>query len=146
MRFLMLYRPADTEKVEAGVPPTREEIAEMGKFIAEMTEAGALLATEGCHPTRKGARVRLSGGKVTVTDGPFTEAKELIAGLAVVEAKSKDEAVEWAKRFLKIAGDGESEIRQLHEQSDFCHDIVPPAEAAGAQAARAEMQRKAAAR
>jgi hypothetical protein len=146
MRFLMLYRPADTEKAEAGVLPSREEIAEMGKFIEEMTNAGVLLATEGCQPTRKGARVRLSGGKVTVTDGPFTEAKELIAGLALVEATSKEEAVEWAKRFLKIAGDGESEIRQLHEPSDFCHDILPPEEAARAQPLRAEMQRKAAAR
>jgi hypothetical protein len=146
MRFLMLYRPADVEKCEAGVPPTREEIAEMGKFIEEMTKAGALLATEGCQPTRKGARVRLSGGKLSVTDGPFTEAKELIAGMALVEAKSKEEAIEWAKRFLKIAGDGESEIRQLHEPSDFAPDVLPAEEAARHQALRAEMQRKAAAR
>jgi len=146
MRFLMLYRPADTEKCEAGVPPTREEMAEMGEFIGEMTRAGALLATEGCQPSRKGARVRLAGGKLTVTDGPFTEAKELIAGLALVDAKSKEEAIEWAKRFLKIAGDGESEIRQLHEPSDFAPDVLPPEEAARHQALRAEMQRKAAAR
>ncbi|MFL5070405.1 MAG: YciI family protein, partial [Xanthobacteraceae bacterium] len=110
MRFLMLYRPADTEKTEAGVPPSKERIAEMGKFIEEMTKAGVLVATEGCQPTRKGARVRLSNGKLTVTDGPFAESKELIAGFALAEAKSKEEAIEWAKRFLKVAGDGESEI------------------------------------
>jgi hypothetical protein len=145
MRFLMLYRPADTAKAEAGVPPTQEEIAEIRKFIDEMTKAGTLLATEGCQPSRKGARVRLSGGKLTVTDGPFTEAKELIAGLALVEAKSKEEAIELAKRFLKIAGDGESEIRQLHEPSDFSCDVLPPEEARE-QALRAELHQKAATR
>ncbi|MFL5043322.1 MAG: YciI family protein [Xanthobacteraceae bacterium] len=146
MRFLMLYRPADTEKTEAGAPPSKERIAEMGKFIEEMTKAGVLVATEGCQPTRKGARGRLSNGKLTVTDGPFAESKELIAGFALAEAKSKEEAIEWAKRFLKVAGDGESEIRQLWELSDFSPDVLPAEEAAREQALRAEMQRKAAAR
>jgi len=146
MRFLMLYRPADTEKTEAGVPPSKERIAEMGKFIEEMTKAGVLVATEGCQPTRKGARVRLANGKLTVTDGPFAESKELIAGFALAEAKSKEEAIEWAKRFLNVAGDGESEIRQLWELSDFSPDVLPAEEAAREQALRAEMQRKAAAR
>ncbi|MDB5309475.1 MAG: hypothetical protein JWO38_3677 [Gemmataceae bacterium] len=118
MRFLMLYRPADSKNSEAGVPPSQEEMAEMGKFIEEMTKTGVLLATEGCQPSSKGALVRSARGKVTVTDGPFTEAKELIAGFALVQVKSKDEAVELAKRFLKVAGDGESEIRQVYEATD----------------------------
>ena len=91
----------------------------MGKLIDEMTKAGVLLSTEGCQPSSKGARVRLSGGRIAVTDGPFTEAKELIGGFAIIQAKSKAEAIEWTKRFLEVAGDGESEIRQLHEASDF---------------------------
>jgi hypothetical protein len=90
-------------------------MAEMGKLIEEMTRAGVLLATEGCQPSSKGARVRYSGGKFTVTDGPFTETKELIAGFALFEVKSKEEAVEWTKRFLRVAGEGESEIRQIFE-------------------------------
>jgi len=79
MRFMMIYKPADTTDMEAGVPPTQEEIAKMGKFIEEMAKSGVLLATDGLQPSSKGARVRLSGGKLTVTDGPFTETKELIA-------------------------------------------------------------------
>ncbi len=119
MRFLMLYRPADTTSAEAGVPPTRAECAKMETFVGQMSKEGALLATEGCQPTSKGARVRLSGGKTTVIDGPFTETKELIAGFALVQAESKAEAIELAKRFLSVAGDGESEIRQMYDASDF---------------------------
>ena len=120
MRFLCLYKPAKEE----GAPPTQQEMAAMGQLIEEMSRAGVLLSTEGCQPSAKGARVRLSEGKVTVKDGPFTEAKELIGGFAIIETKSKDEAIEWTKRFLKVAGDGESEIRLLHEMSDFCQDAV----------------------
>jgi hypothetical protein len=94
-------------------------MAEMGQLIDEMVKAGVLLSTEGCQPSSKGARVRLSNGKVTVTDGPFTESKELIAGFALIQVASKDEAVAWTKRFLEVAGDGESEIRLLHEAADF---------------------------
>src|ERR1700674_2578727 len=101
MPFMMIYKPADSKDTEAGVPPTQDEMAKMGKFIEEMAKAGVLLAADGLQPSSKGARVRLSGGKVTVTDGPFTETKELIAGFAIVQVKSKAEAVEWAKRFLK---------------------------------------------
>ena len=115
MRYLCLYKP---EKKE-GTPPRPEEMAEMGKLISEMTKAGVLLATEGCAPSSKGARLRLAGGKFTLTDGPFTEAKELVAGMALIQAKSKEEAIEWTKRFLKVAGDGETEIRQLCEPADF---------------------------
>jgi hypothetical protein len=93
-------------------------IARMGQLIEEMTKAGVLLATEGCLPSALGARVRRSNGKLTVTDGPFTESKELIAGFALIQASSKEEAVELTKRFLEIAGDGESEIRQIAEAGD----------------------------
>ena len=97
----------------------------MGALIEDMTKAGVLLATEGCQPSSKGARVRLSKGKLTVTDGPFAETKELIGGFAIIQAKSKEEAIEWTKRFLKVAGDGESEIRLLHDGGDFCAEVVP---------------------
>jgi hypothetical protein len=91
----------------------------MGKLVDEGFKSGRLLATEGCLPSAKGARVRLSEGKFTVTDGPFTESKELVAGFALIQADSKAEAIEYAKQFLQLAGDGESEIRQIFEVSDF---------------------------
>lgn len=138
MRFLCLYKPAKAE----GVPPTQQEMAEMGKFIEELVKSGVLLATEGCQPSSKGARVRRSGGKYTVTDGPFTEAKELVGGFAIIQAKSKEEAIELTKRFLNVAGDGESEIRQLHEATDFSPEIFPPEEVAREQAWREELQKK----
>lgn len=115
MRFMTIYRPADQNSVEAGVPPTQQEMAKMGEFIEEMAKSGILLATDGLQPSSKGSRVRLSGGKFEVTDGPFTETKELIAGFAIVQVKTKAEAIELAKRFLKIAGDGETEIRLMHD-------------------------------
>jgi hypothetical protein len=118
MRFLMIYKPADIERAESDAPPCPDEMGKMGAFITELTQAGVLLATEGCKPTAKGARVRLTRGNVTVTDGPFTEAKELIAGFALVQTKSKAEAIHLAERFLKLAGDGESEIRQVFDPSD----------------------------
>lgn len=122
MRFLCVYKPAKGE----GVPPSQQEMAEMGKLIDEMVKDGTLLSTEGCQPSAKGARVRMSGGKISVTDGPFVETKELIGGFAIIQAKSKEEAIELTKRFLKVAGDGESEIRQLHEASDFETHAAPP--------------------
>jgi hypothetical protein len=111
MRFLCLYKPAKPE----GTPPTQEEMAEMGKLIEESFKSGRLLAAEGCLPSAMGARVRLSQGKYHVTDGPFTESKEVIGGFALIQAKSKEDAIEFIKTFLKIAGDGESEIRQVFE-------------------------------
>jgi len=87
----------------------------MGKLIEEGMKAGYLLAVEGCLPSALGARVRLSNGKLSVTDGPFTESKELIGGLAILKAGSKEEAIEYAKQFLHVAGDGECELRQLFE-------------------------------
>lgn len=116
MRFMMMYKPATD--LESG-PPNKEYVAEMGKLIEEGYESGSLLYTEGLQPQSKGARVRLSEGKLTVTDGPFAETKELIGGFAIVQANSKQEAIQMAEHFLKAAGDGEAEIRLLFEPSDF---------------------------
>jgi hypothetical protein len=117
MRYLCVYRPGGPEQDR---PPTQEEMNAMGALIGEMAKAGVLLATEGCLPSSKGMRVRLEGErKFTVIDGPFPETKELIAGFCLLQVKSKEEAVEWTKRFLTVAGSGESEIRQLHEQPAF---------------------------
>ena len=112
MRFLCVYRPG---KPETDTPPSEQEMCNMGKLIEEMTKAGVLLATEGCLPSSKGVRVRIDGGRFTVTDGPFPETKELIQGFCLMQVKSKQEAVEWGKRFLNVVGQGESEIRLLHD-------------------------------
>ena len=110
MRFLSVYKT-----VERGVSPTQEDMARMGKLIEEGMKAGYLLAVEGCLPSASGARVRLSNSKVTVTDGPFTESKEVIGGLAILQANSKEHAIELVRQFLNVAGDGECELRQLYE-------------------------------
>src|SRR6202790_4645735 len=110
MRFLSVYKTAET-----GLPPTQEEMATMGKLIEEGMKAGWLLAVEGYMPSVTGARVRRSGGNTVVTDGPFVETKELIGGLAILQANSKEHAIELAKYFLGHAEDGECELRQLHE-------------------------------
>jgi hypothetical protein len=115
MRFMMLYKPG----TESDAPPTQQEMETMGQFIQDMAKAGVLIATDGLQPSSKGARVRISGGKFSVTDGPFTETKELIAGYAIVQAKSKEEAIELAKRFLEVVGEGESEIRLMHDEPAF---------------------------
>jgi hypothetical protein len=112
MRFLCIYRPGTPE---SDAPPTQEEMANMGKLIDDMAKAGVLLATEGCLPSSKGVRVRIEAGKFTVTDGPFPETKELIAGFCLMQVKSKAEAIEWGKRFLSVVKTGESEIRLLHD-------------------------------
>ncbi len=110
MKFLSIYKSA-----ERGVPPTQEEMDKMGKLIEQEMKAGTLLATEGCLPSALGARVRISGGKLTVTDGPFTEAKEVVGGFAILQANSKAEAIEMVKNFLEVAGEGECELRQVFE-------------------------------
>lgn len=116
MRFMMMFRPADSKAAEAGLPPNPDEMVAMGKLIGDMAEAGVLIATEGLMPTSAGMKMRSSGGKITVTDGPFTEAKEIIAGFCMVQVKSKDEVIEWGKRFFEIVSeDGESEIRQMYD-------------------------------
>jgi hypothetical protein len=112
MRFLCIYKPSKPE----GTPPTQEDMEKMGKLIEEGMKSGSLISTEGCLPSSLGARIRRSGDKYSVIDGPFTESKEVVGGMAIIEAKSKEEAIEFTKNFLKVAGDGETEIRQLYEQ------------------------------
>ena len=102
---------------EASPPPTPELMAEMGKFIEEAIKAGVVVTTGALNP--KGTRLRLDGGKFSVTDGPFIEAKELTGGFAVIKVNSLEEAIEWSKRFRSIVGDGESEIVQLFGPDDF---------------------------
>jgi hypothetical protein len=114
MKFLSIYKSA-----EKNAPPSQEEMAKMGKLVEEGMKAGWLLATEGCLPTALGARVRNSSGKLTVTDGPFTEAKEVVGGFAILRAKSKEEAIQLAKDFLQVVGEGECELRQIFE-ADTC--------------------------
>jgi hypothetical protein len=92
-------------------------MAEMGKFVEESFKSGVLLATEGCLPTALGARIRKTNGNFKVTDGPFTEAKEIVGGFALIQAKSKEDAIEHAKAFMKVAGDGEVELRQVYDAS-----------------------------
>lgn len=113
MRFLCLYKPAKPE----GTPPTDGEISIMGKLIEESFKSGILLATEGCLPTALGARIRRTNGQFKVTDGPFTEAKEIVGGFALIKTKSKDEAIAFTKQFMNVAGDGEVEIRQIYDDS-----------------------------
>lgn len=116
MRFMVIV-PAN-EDSEAGVLPSAETLAEMGKYNEELAKAGVMLAGEGLHPSSKGARVRFSGSQRTVIDGPFTESKELIAGFWLIEARSKEEAIEWVKR-APFDGGVEIEIRQVFEADDF---------------------------
>jgi hypothetical protein len=110
MRIMMLYKPG----YEDSAPPTPEHMAEMGEFIGEMARSGALIDTGGLQNSSTGVRVSLSDGKFTTTDGPFTEAKELIGGYAITELQSMEEAIALAKRFLNVAGGGVSEIRPMH--------------------------------
>ena len=116
MRFLMIYRPADIAAAEAGTPPTPEMMQKMGTLIEKKIGEGKLLATEGCLPTAKGSRVGLNKGKLSVMDGPFTEAKEVVAGFALFRLNSQQEAIAEAHEFLEIAGDGEVEVRALYDQ------------------------------
>jgi hypothetical protein len=116
MRFMILVK-ADKDS-EAGVLPSEQLLAEMGKYNEELVKAGVMLAGEGLHPSSKGARVRFTGGKRTVIDGPFTESKELIAGFWLWQVKSKEEAIEWLKR-APFDGGSEVEIRQVFESADF---------------------------
>jgi hypothetical protein len=115
-----------TEDSEAGVLPTEQQLAEMGKFNEELVKAGVLLAGEGLHPSAKGARVRFSGKRRTVLDGPFAEAKELIAGFWLIEVKSLAEAIEWVQRVpFTGAPESEIEIRQVFEAEDFGEAYTP---------------------
>jgi hypothetical protein len=122
MRFMVMV-PA-SEESEAGVLPDEKIFAEMGKFNEEMVKAGVLLAAEGLHPSSKGARLKFSGGKTTVIDGPFTESKELIAGFWLIRVKSKEEAIAWMKR-APFGGGVVLEIRQVFEPEDFGPALTP---------------------
>ena len=125
MRFMILVK-ADKNS-EAGVLPSEKLLTEMGKFNEELVKAGVMLAGEGLQPSSKGARVKFSGDKRTVTDGPFTEAKELIAGFWLWQVKSKEEAIEWVKRCPNpMPGmESEIEIRQVFEAEDFGAEFTP---------------------
>jgi hypothetical protein len=139
MKFMGLLR-ADADS-EAGAMPSPELIERMGTFLEEVTKAGVLLAADGLKPSSEGKRVRLSQGKATVIDGPFTESKELIASYALFEVKSMDEAIHWTRRFLEVLGEGECEIRPIFEASDLPPEIFSPEAAAQEEAWRQEMER-----
>lgn len=122
MRFMVIV-PASKES-EAGVLPDQNLLEEMGKFNDELVKAGVMLAGEGLHDTSKGARLEFTGGTTRVIDGPFTESKELIAGFWLIQAKSKEEAIEWMKR--APFGEGVTlEIRQVFEADDFGPEFTP---------------------
>jgi hypothetical protein len=125
MRFMVIVKA--TKNSEAGVLPSEELLAEMGKYNEELAKAGVLLAGEGLQPSSKGARIKFSGGKRTVIDGPFAETKELIAGFWLIQAKSKEEAIEWVKRCPDPMPGEESEIeiRQVFEAEDFGDEFTP---------------------
>jgi hypothetical protein len=124
MRFMVLLKA--TKDTEAGVPPSERTIADMSKYNEELAKAGVLLGAEGLQPSSKGARVRFLGSKRTVIDGPFTETKELIAGFWLIQAKTKEEAVEWVKRCPNtLEGEFEIEVRQVFEADDFGEAFTP---------------------
>jgi hypothetical protein len=114
------------QDTEAGVMPSEKLLTEMGKYNEELVKAGVMLAGEGLHPSSKGARVKFSGDKRTVIDGPFTETRELIAGFWMFQVKSKEEAIEWVKRCPNpLEGECEIEIRQVFEAEDFGAELTP---------------------
>jgi hypothetical protein len=124
MRFMILIK-AD-KNTEAGVPPSRELLTSMMKYNEELVKAGVMLAGEGLQPSAKGARVKFSGTSRTVTDGPFTESKELICGFWMFQVKSLEEAIEWVKRCPNpLEGESEIEIRRVFEAEDFGAELTP---------------------
>jgi len=124
MKVMILVKAS--KETEAGVLPTTELLTDMGKYNEELVKAGILLAGEGLHPSSKGARVRFSGGKRAVIDGPFAETKELVAGFWLWQVKSMDEAIEWVKRCPNPTGvDSEIEIRRVFEPADFGPALTP---------------------
>jgi hypothetical protein len=124
MRFMILVKA--TQDSEAGMMPSEEMLAAMGKYNEELVKAGIMLAGEGLQPSSKGARVRFSGDKRTVIDGPFAETKELVAGYWLWQVKSREEAIEWVKRCPNpMPGESEIEIRQVFEAEDFGAEFTP---------------------
>lgn len=122
MRFMMLMIPRGYEKAEPGQMPSPEAVAAMMKYNESLQKAGVLLALDGLHPPSMGARISFPGGKPTVTDGPFIEAKEVIGGYWMIQVKSKEEAIEWASR-CPCSDDGVIELRQVHEFAEFPPDV-----------------------
>ena len=141
MRFMVIVKA--TKKSEAGIMPSEQLLSEMGKFNEELLKAGVMLAGEGLQPSSKGARVKFSGGKRTVIDGPFAETKELVAGFWLWQCKSKEEAIEWVKRCPNPMPGEESEIeiRQVFEAKDFGAEFTPELRARE-ERLRAQMSKK----
>ena len=141
MRFMIIVKASKDS--EAGVMPDEKLLAAMGKFNEDLVKAGVMLAGEGLHPSSKGARVRFSGAKRTVIDGPFAETKELVAGFWIWQVKSKEEALEWVKRCPNpMRGDSEIEIRQVFEAEDFGAEFTPE-ERAREERLRGEIEKRA---
>jgi len=139
MRFVVFLKADET--TEAGVLPSEEIIAAMTKYNEELVKAGVMLAGEGLAPSSRGARVKFEGGKKTVTDGPFTESKELVAGFWMLQCKSLDEAIEWVKR-SPLDGGAEVEIRQIFEAEDLGEGFTPELQAKEAELRRIVESRK----
>jgi hypothetical protein len=142
MKFMLLVKAS--EQSEAGVMPTTEQFAEMGKFNEELVNAGVLLAGEGLQSSAKGARIEFDGNKKTVVDGPFTETKELIAGFWIIQVRSKEEAVQWALRAPNphFGGKTNIEVRQVFSAEDFGSSLTPELiEAEGKLREKAKQQR-----
>ena len=138
MRFMIIVKA--TTDSEAGVMPAPEAFEAMGRFNEQLIDAGVLLAGDGLHPSKEGARVTNKGGKLTVVDGPFAEAKELIAGFWIISAKDKEEALSWVKRIP--FDDGETvELRRVFEAADFA-EVLPPEQIAKEEALRAENEKR----
>lgn len=125
MRFMMLMIPAGYETAAAGTIPSAEAIAAMGKYNEALKEAGVLITLDGLHPPSMGARVSFAGGKPVVTDGPFTEAKEVLGGYWMIDVTCREEAIAWAKR-CPASSNEIIEIRQVMEMSDFAPDVQEP--------------------
>ena len=140
MRFMMIVK-ADKHS-EAGEMPSKELIHEMGTYNEQLIKAGVMLAGDGLQPSSKGARIKFGKGKQTVTDGPFAETKELIAGFWIIEVKSKAEALQWAKR-IPFSDGQEVELRPFFELSDFPAEVLPPEEAKREEKMRKDLQAKA---
>jgi hypothetical protein len=136
----MVLVPASKESEEGQMPP-KELFEQMGKFNSEMIKAGVMLAGEGLAPTSRGARIRYEGGRTTVTDGPFTESKELVAGYWIIQCKSKEEAIEWMKR-APFGGGCQIEIRPIMELCDFPPDVLPAGVAEYERSLREQIQKK----
>ena len=143
MRFMMLmipgvYQGAEGKKVKADFAPDVEDVAKMEKYNEELSKAGALISLDGLHPLTKGARVSFAGGKPKVTDGPFTESKEVLGGYWMIQVKSKEEAVDWAKK-VPARSDDVIEVRQVFEMSDFPPEVQ---KAADSPAVKAQLEKQ----